>query len=313
MRADGLAFRQSFLHDAASRGCRRRRCARSTRLPGLRGAGHPGRAAARAHAWLEDGRHTGKVVLVGSRVAGSPDADAAAGMLPACPSKERDMATVLITGANRGIGLALAQRYAARGDAVIGVCRHGSDALARTGARVEAGVDVTDGAAVEALARRLGDVRIDTLVLNAGILERDSLGQLDAAGFDAMRRQFEVNALGPLREAHALRDRLADGGKVGIITSRMGSVADNGSGGYYGYRASKAAVNAIGKSLSLDLKPRGIAVVLLHPGYVATEMVGGSGDVTPAQAATQLVARLDALTLEYSGSFWHANGDALPW
>ena len=223
------------------------------------------------------------------------------------------MATILITGANRGIGLALAQQFAARGDDVIGVCRHDSDALAATGARVEAGVDVTDGAAVDALARRLGDVRIDTLVLNAGILANESLGQIDDAGFDAMRRQFEVNALGPLRVAQALRGHMADGARIGIITSRMGSVADNSSGGYYGYRASKAAVNAIGKSLAEDLRSQGIAVALLHPGYVATDMVGGHGDVTPAQAATQLVARLDALTLDRSGSFWHANGSTLPW
>ena len=223
------------------------------------------------------------------------------------------MATILITGANRGIGLALAQQYAARGDTVIGVCRHGSPALEQTGARVEAGVDVTDDAAVETLARRLADTRIDVLVLNAGILGNESLGAIDAAGFDSIRRQFEVNALGPLRVAQALRDRLADNAKVGILTSRMGSVADNGSGGYYGYRASKAAVNAIGKSLALDVAPRGIAVVLLHPGYVATDMVGGHGDVSPAQAATQLVARLDALTPERSGSFQHANGSELPW
>ncbi|HJW46126.1 MAG TPA: SDR family NAD(P)-dependent oxidoreductase, partial [Lysobacter sp.] len=177
------------------------------------------------------------------------------------------MSNVLITGANRGIGLALAQQFAERGDHVIAVCRHASAALEQTGARVEAGVDVTDGAAVEALSDRLDDMRIDTLVLNAGILGRESLDALDADGFDSMRRQFEVNALGPLRVAHALRARLADGGKIGILTSRMGSVADNSSGGYYGYRASKAAVNAIGKSLAQDLRPRGIAVVLLHPGY----------------------------------------------
>jgi len=223
------------------------------------------------------------------------------------------MRTVLITGANRGIGLALAQQFTARGDRVIAVCRQSSPALDATAAAVEAGVDVSDDAAVAALASRLTDTRIDTLVLNAGILGQESLGAIDAAGFERMRRQFEVNALGPLRVAQALRDRMAEGGKIGIITSRMGSVADNGSGGYYGYRASKAAVNAIGKSLALDLESRGIAVVLLHPGYVATDMVGGNGDVSPAQAASQLIERLDALTLAQSGSFQHANGSALPW
>lgn len=223
------------------------------------------------------------------------------------------MATVLITGANRGIGLALSQRFAARGDRVIGVCREGSEALARSGAQVVEGVDVADDRAVAALPSYLGDVRIDVLVLNAGILGRESFDGLDAAAFDSMRRQFEVNALGPLRVAHALRGHLADGARVGIITSRMGSVADNGSGGYYGYRASKAAVNAIGKSLAIDLRPRGIAVALLHPGYVATDMVGGTGDVTPDEAARQLVERLDALTPERSGHFFHANGTELPW
>src|SRR5689334_10805324 len=129
------------------------------------------------------------------------------------------MATTLITGANRGIGLALAQQFAARGDAVIAVCRKSSDALAATGARVEAGIDVTDEAAVAALADKLRDVRLDLLVLNAGILERDSLSTL---AVDAFRRQIEVNTLGPLLVVHALRDRLADGGKVALITSRMG-------------------------------------------------------------------------------------------
>lgn len=223
------------------------------------------------------------------------------------------MNTVLITGANRGIGLALTRQFSARGDRVIGVCRRSSDALQQTGARIEAGIDVTDGDALAALAQRLGDSRIDTLVLNAGILAKESLGRIDDAGFDSIRRQFEVNALGPLRVAQALLGQLAAGAKVGIITSRMGSVTDNSSGGAYGYRASKAAVNAIGKSLAVDLQPRGIAVFLLHPGYVATDMVGGTGDVTPEQAATQLVQRLDTLTLAQTGTFWHANGSALAW
>ncbi|MBB5016374.1 SDR family oxidoreductase [Rehaibacterium terrae] len=223
------------------------------------------------------------------------------------------MHTVLITGANRGIGLALAQQYSARGDRVIAVCRRASPALDATGAQVESGIDVTDDAALAALARRLGDTRIDTLVLNAGILAKESLGEIDAAGFDSLRRQFEVNALGPLKVAQVLLGHLADGARIGIVTSRMGSIADNGSGGYYGYRASKAAVNAIGKSLAVDLKPRGIAVFLLHPGYVATDMVGGRGDLTPEQAARQLIERLDTLTLEQTGTFWHGNGTPLPW
>jgi NAD(P)-dependent dehydrogenase (short-subunit alcohol dehydrogenase family) len=223
------------------------------------------------------------------------------------------MATALVTGANRGIGLALVQRLLARGDRVIGVCRHSSRELGASGARVESGVDVTEARALEALATRLDGERIDAVWLNAGILGRDRLGALDAAALDGVREQFEVNALGPLRVAQALLPNLGSGTKVAIITSRMGSVADNDSGGYYGYRASKAAVNAIGKSLAIDLKPRGVAVFLMHPGYVSTDMVGGQGDISPAQAAERLVAKVDALTLDDTGTFWHSNGSALPW
>ena len=218
--------------------------------------------------------------------------------------------TVLITGANRGIGLALTRHFIGRGDRVIAVCRKSSAELDATGAQVDAGIDVTDEAAIRALAKRLGDARIDILIPNAGILERDSFAD---PAFDGIRRQFEVNTLGPLQVVHALQEQVADGGKIGLITSRMGSIADNTSGGYYGYRASKAALNAVGKSLALDLAPRNIAVVLLHPGYVATDMVGGKGDVTPEQAAQQLIARIDGLTPARSGTFQHANGESLPW
>lgn len=223
------------------------------------------------------------------------------------------MQTVLITGANRGIGLALAQTLAARGDRIIAACRAPSEALTQTGARIESGVDVTDDAAVAALAGRLTGESLDALWLNAGVLAREALGEIDAEGFASLRRQFEVNALGPLRVAQALLPHLRRGGKIAILTSRMGSVADNTSGGYYGYRASKAAVNAIGKSLAVDLAPRGIGVFLLHPGFVATDMVGGRGDLAPAQAAQQLVACLDGLDIAQTGSFWHGNGTELPW
>ena len=223
------------------------------------------------------------------------------------------MATYLITGANRGIGLSLAQRLARRGETVIGVCRQSSAALAATGAQVIDSVDMADADAVASLPARLDGQRIDGLVLNAGIFTNETLDALDADAFARIQRQFDVNTLGPLRVAAALRDHLAEGAKVGIITSRMGSVADNGSGAYYGYRASKAAVNAVGKSLAMDLAPRGVAVFLLHPGRVATDMLGGHGDIGPDEAAANLIARLDSLTLADTGTFWHANGTPLPW
>jgi NAD(P)-dependent dehydrogenase (short-subunit alcohol dehydrogenase family) len=219
------------------------------------------------------------------------------------------MTTVLITGANRGIGLEMASQYEARGDEVIAVCRRSSAELEAMGVEVFDGVDVTSGESLAGLAAALRGRRIDRLVNNAGILERDGLDDLD---FEGIERQFRVNALGPLRATAALRPLLAEGSKVFIVTSRMGSVEDNSSGGYYGYRMSKAAVNIAGRSLSVDLKDAGIAVFLLHPGYVATDMTGRQG-IPVEQAAAGLLERMDTLQLEQTGTFWHQEGYALPW
>jgi NAD(P)-dependent dehydrogenase (short-subunit alcohol dehydrogenase family) len=175
--------------------------------------------------------------------------------------------------------------------------------------RIEAGVELTNSASLDNLATRLAGVRLDGAILNAGILEADDLESFSA---ESLRRQFEVNALAPLLLARALLPNLPAGSKLGLITSRMGSIDDNGSGGYYGYRLSKTALNMAGRSLAVDLKPRGIAVAILHPGMVATRMVGFAG-TPPEQAATGLLAQLDALSLETSGRFWHANGEELPW
>jgi NAD(P)-dependent dehydrogenase (short-subunit alcohol dehydrogenase family) len=218
--------------------------------------------------------------------------------------------TALVTGANRGIGLALCRRLKERGREVIGVCRKSSPALDALGVRVEAGVDVTSDDAVTDLARRLAGVALDELVCSAGILREDGL---DDAAYDDIRAQLEVNAIAPLRVVAALRKNLRRGGKVALITSRMGSIGDNGSGGYYGYRMSKAALNAAGMSLARDLASSGVAVAILHPGYVRTDMTDGAGNIDPADAAAQLVDRIDALTPETTGTFWHANGQVLPW
>jgi NAD(P)-dependent dehydrogenase (short-subunit alcohol dehydrogenase family) len=218
--------------------------------------------------------------------------------------------TTLVVGANRGIGLALCKRFKALGRQVIAAGRRSSPALDALGARVELGVDVTSDEGVAALAQRLDGVVLDELVCNAGILREDALDSVD---LDDVRAQLEVNALGPLRVVKALRRNIRRGGKLALITSRMGSIADNGSGGYYGYRMSKAALNAAGMSLARDLSGAGIAVAILHPGYVRTDMTEGSGTIDPDAAAKQLVDRIDAVSLETTGTFWHANGQVLPW
>jgi NAD(P)-dependent dehydrogenase (short-subunit alcohol dehydrogenase family) len=223
------------------------------------------------------------------------------------------MAHCLVTGANRGIGLALCTLLADRGEQVIAACRDSSKALDALDVRVETGVEVGDPDSVQRLAEALEGQPIDWLINNAGVLRRDTLGGLHGEALDDLYLQFRVNSVGPLLVTQALLGNLQPGAKIGIVTSRMGSVGDNTSGSYYGYRMSKAAVNAAGKSLAMDLKERGIAVALLHPGYVRTEMVGGGGDVEPEQAAAGLIARLDELTLDTTGRFWHANGEALPW
>jgi NAD(P)-dependent dehydrogenase (short-subunit alcohol dehydrogenase family) len=228
-------------------------------------------------------------------------------------NQENDMAHCLVTGANRGIGLALCTLLAGRGEQVIAACRDSSKALDALGVRVETGVEVGDPDSVQRLAEALEGQPLDWLINNAGVLRRDTLGGLHGEALDDLYLQFRVNSVGPLLVTQALLGNLQPGAKIGIVTSRMGSVGDNTSGSYYGYRMSKAAVNAAGKSLAMDLKERGIAVALLHPGYVRTEMVGGGGDVEPEQAAAGLIARLDELTLDTTGRFWHANGEALPW
>jgi len=218
------------------------------------------------------------------------------------------MKKILVTGANRGIGLELCRQLVERGNEVIAVCRKGGSELGSYNLRVIEGIDVASDKSVSRLREQPGLEKLDWLINNAGVLARDSLDQLD---FDAMEWQFRVNTLGPLRVTSALLPNLARGSKVGIITSRMGSIADNTSGGYYGYRLSKAAVNMAGMSLARDLQSRGIAVALLHPGMVATDMTGGSG-VPVAQAAAGLIKRMDALDMDHSGGFWHAEGETLP-
>ncbi|MEM6502744.1 MAG: SDR family oxidoreductase [Cyanobacteria bacterium P01_C01_bin.89] len=221
------------------------------------------------------------------------------------------MATYLVTGANRGIGLEYCRQIVERGDRAIAVCRSSSPELDELGIQVEKDVDITSDKSVSDLAKKLKDTSIDVLINNAGIVERVSLDDLD---FDSIRRQFEVNAISTLRFTKALLPNLKAGSKLIIMTSRMGSIDDNTSGGSYGYRMSKVAVSMAGKSLAVDLKPQGIAVAILHPGLVQTRMTNFNANGITTQTSVQgLLARIDELNLKTTGNFWHANGEVLPW
>lgn len=222
------------------------------------------------------------------------------------------MANWVVTGANRGIGLEVARQLAARGDQVFAACRSSSKELdgIGKGVKVVTGVDVTSPDAAGVIRAALGDARIDVLLNNAGVLVPGNLESFDVG---VIEKQLQVNAVGPLRLTKDLLDKLGSGSKIGFVSSRAGSIGDNGSGGLYGYRMSKAALNMAAVSLARDLAPKGVLVAILHPGFIRTEMTSGNGNDDPPVAAKGLLAQLDQLTPERSGRFFHANGDELPW
>lgn len=221
--------------------------------------------------------------------------------------------TALITGSNRGIGLEFCTQLQQRGFDVIATCRQRSPALDALGVEVIENVEVSDIDSLAVLVKKLSGRHIDWLINNAGIADGIAMDELNERTIASCKRMFEVNSLGPLLTTQALLGNLSEGSKVSIITSRMGSVADNDSGGSYGYRMTKSAVNAAGKSLSIDLKSLGIAVAILHPGWVRTDMTSHDGLIDTDESVSGLLARMDELTLENTGTFWHTNGDVLPW
>lgn len=218
--------------------------------------------------------------------------------------------TVVITGANRGIGLSLVKHYVSKGCEVYALCRKAFEDLHATSANIIEAIDVSADNLQQKLTTALQGVEIDLLINNAGVLRNEVLGDVD---YKSIRDQFEVNALGPLKVTECLLSQLSSSAKVMMVTSRMGSIADNTSGGRYGYRMSKVALNIASVSLAHDLRSQGIAVGIVHPGLVGTDMIGGFGDITPDEAATRIATRVDELCLENTGTFWHSNGEILPW
>lgn len=224
--------------------------------------------------------------------------------------QETVMKNVVITGANRGIGLALAQQFKKLGYRVFAVCRQSSDELENLGVSVVDNIDVTKSLDLLKMQSALANVEIDILIKNAGILRVDILPTISS---DQLLEQFKVNAVAPLQIVCHLMQQLTAGSKIAFITSRMGSISDNSSGGYYGYRMSKTALNAAAMSLSRDLAPQEISVVLYHPGWVQTQMVNNTGDISATEAAQKLADLMIAQDMSKTGSFTHSNGQALTW
>ena len=217
---------------------------------------------------------------------------------------------VVVTGANKGIGLNFCKQYSAQGYRVTAVVRTPSEELQALDVKIISDIDVSNTDDVATLANYLHGDKIDILVNNAGIFHNETLADMD---FAAIEKQISVNSIAPIRITHALQQSLGIDAKVAMITSRMGSIADNGSGGYIGYRMSKAALNAASVSLAHELKDKKIAVGLFHPGFVQTQMVNFAGDISPETAAERLIKRIDELNLSNTGGFWHSNGETLPW
>lgn len=223
--------------------------------------------------------------------------------------------TVLITGANRGIGLALAEQFIADGYHVIGTARspERATALGKSGAQVEQ-LDVTQPASVSALKKRLGTQAIDVLINNAGITGHSSkdLAELD---IEKLQPTFDVNTLGPLRVIQALLPNLEQGkNKLTVnISSMMGSMEANTWGCCIAYRASKAALNSINKTLAVDLGQKGFTFVVLHPGYVQTDMNEGKGNYTAEQSASGLHKVITKLEHGDNGKFYDHLGKSLAW
>lgn len=232
------------------------------------------------------------------------------------------MKTTLITGANRGVGLEFTRQYAADGWQVLACSRHPekSDALNKLAAQYPERVrihplDVADHAQIEKLARELADASIDLLINNAGVYpdsDKEGFGHADYAEWE---EAFRVNSMAPLKMVESFAAQVSRSKLKTIVTisSMMGSIADNGSGGSYLYRSSKAAANMVMESLAIDLKQRGIAAVILHPGWVKTDMGGPNALITAEQSVSGMRQAIGNLTLSDSGKFLDYNRREIPW
>jgi len=220
------------------------------------------------------------------------------------------MRNIVITGANRGIGLEYCKQFKQKGDHVIALCRQSSPELRSLSVEVIENVNVAEDGSMNHLKKEIKDKNIDVLINNAGILRKEEFGKLN---FETIKKQFDVNTLGPLKITQALLPNLKNNSKVVMMTSRMGSITDNTSGGYYGYRMSKAALNIASVCLSHELKEKEISLIILHPGFVKTEMTNHQGNLSTSESVEGLIKRIEESSLQNTGHFLHTNGEELSW
>lgn len=232
------------------------------------------------------------------------------------------MPNLLITGTNRGIGLEFSKQYAETGWRVFACCRHPgkADALKQLAAQHPGSLslhalDVADFDQIEGLAAELAGEKIDLLVNNAGIYADTFRGGFGATDYQAWLRAFCVNTTAPLKMAETFASQIAQSQqkKIVCISSKMGSIAENTSGGCYLYRSSKAALNMVVKSLSIDLAPRGLLTAALHPGWVQTDMGGPNALITTQQSVAGMRQVIEQLTSQQSGGFYAYDGKEIPW
>lgn len=220
------------------------------------------------------------------------------------------MGLVVVSGANRGIGLEFCRQYKELGLEVVGLCRGLSPELVDLGVEVHHDINLVNAVSFRKVQDIFRGRTIDLLINNAGMLTVESV---DAFNSEQVMAQIALNSVAPLQLTLALISSLQRGSKVAMISSVMGSIAENESGGYYGYRMSKAALNAGAVSLARDLSEREIHVGIYHPGYVKTAMTGYAGEIEPAVAVRGLRQIIDALNGKNSGVFYHSNGRIIPW
>ena len=232
------------------------------------------------------------------------------------------MPTLLVTGANRGLGLEFTRQYAEAGWQVHACSRNPEESTALKALHIAHldritlhKLDVADFKQIDALAETLGDTPIDVLLNNAGVYPDHAGSRLSEADYEAWLTAFSINSMSPLKMAQTFAPLVAKSTEKKIIniTSKMGSIADNGSGGSYIYRSSKTALNSVTKSLAIDLAPQGISVLALHPGWVQTDMGGPNGLINAEQSVSGMRQVIAKLSVKQSGQFSAYDGQSIPW